>query len=143
MARDSVHTIRHVTNDPLFIQCRDGLTDEDGTQIATITSIDDVELELLTAGSDPETWSTAVTKLEGFSSIQILNDPTSPSGFSADMVAALLSISGASPQPSADATYRIVAHCTITFIAGYGSGTAKRDFVRPARIAASVETAPA
>ena len=88
MARSSVHTIRHASNDPFFIQCREGLTDEDGTQIATITSIDDIELELLTAGSDPETWSTAVTKLEGFAALQILNDPTSPSGFSADMVAA-------------------------------------------------------
>ena len=39
--------------------------------------------------------------------------------------------------------FAIGAHCTITFTAAYGSGEAKRDFVRPVRIAASLETAPA
>lgn len=138
--RASVHTIRHLSNDPFFIQCGANLKNAQGTQIATITSIDDISLEKRTEGSDPETWSEAVDTAD-FGSVQVLSDPES--GFTDDMVAGLISIGSASPVPDAGDGYQIVAHCTITFVAGYGSGTAKRDFVRPARIAASLETAPA
>ncbi len=59
------------------------------------------------------------------------------------MIAGKISIGAASTVPAAGHGHAIVAHCTITFGAAYGSGAAKRDFVRPARIAASLETAPA
>ena len=139
MARPSVHTIRHLADDPFFIQCGANLLDEDGTQIATITSIDDIALELRET-SDPETWSEAVGTAD-FPVKAIQNDPAS--GLTSDMIRGKISIGGAEPVPAAGDKYAIVAHCTITFIAGYGGGTAKRDFVRPARIAASLETAAA
>jgi hypothetical protein len=139
MARPAVHTIRHLTDEPFFIQCADGLRDENGTQVATITSIDSISLEKRES-SDPLTWSEAVG-INDFDSLQVLDDPTT--SFTDDMIAGRVSIGGASPVPAAGEGYAIVAHCTITFGAAYGGGTAKRDFVRPVRIAASLETAPA
>jgi hypothetical protein len=59
------------------------------------------------------------------------------------MIAGLISIGSGNPVPAAGDGYQIVAHCTITMLPAYGSGTAKKDFVRPVRIAASQETAPA
>lgn len=139
MARESIHTIRHLTDDPFFIQCGEALKDQKGNQVADITSIDDISLELRET-SDPETWSEAVDAAN-FGSTQIIDDPSTT--LDKDMIAGLISIGSANPVPSAGSDYAIVAHCTITFRAAYGGGTAKRDFVRLARIAPSLETAPA
>ena len=139
MGRSSVHVIRHLTDEPFFIQCAGGLVDDDGTQIATITAINDISLEKRET-EKPETWSEAVA-IANFDDLQIIDDPTS--SFSADMIGGLISIGDETPTPAAGENYYIVAHCTITLIAAYGSGTAKRDFVRKAKIPASLETAPA
>lgn len=137
--RSTIHTIRHLTDDPFFIQCGRLLRDDHGNQIATITSIDSISLELRET-DDPQTWSEAVDD-DGFGSLQILDDPKT--GYTDDMIAGLISIGAMATVPAAGDGYAIVAHCTITMVAAYGSGTAKKDFVRPARIAASLETSPA
>ena len=140
MPRDGVHTIRHLTDSPFFMECGRNLVDKDGNQIATITSIDDISLEKRTAGSDPEKWSEAVAS-ENFASTGVIDDPTS--GLTDDMIKGLISIGDEATVPEAGGGYRFVAHCTITMVAEYGSGSAKRDFVMDARIAPSLETAPA
>lgn len=138
MGRPTVHTIRHLTDEPFFIQCGGLLRDGQGNQIATIDSVDAIALEKRTASA--QTWSEAVDD-DGFNSVQVIDDPES--GLTDDMIAGLVSIGAAATVPAAGDGYAIVAHCTITMLAPYGSGTAKKDFVRPVRIAASLETAPA
>lgn len=56
--RTSVHTIRHLADEPFFIQCAENLKGPDGLQAATITSIDGISLENRET-TDPQTWSEA------------------------------------------------------------------------------------
>lgn len=138
MARSSVHTFTKLKNEPFFVQCAANLTQPDGTQAGTITSIDTIRLEKR-VGNKPETWSEAVAS-SGFSDLQILTDPSS--SLSSDMIAGVLTADRDADPEDGDG-YMIVAECTVTLVAGLGGGSVGMVFRRPARIAAGSITAPA
>lgn len=137
MARRAVHTFTKLVDEPFFIQCEDRLKQPDGTQAATITSIDTQRLEQRDS-SDPETWSEAVAST-GFSNMQILGDAD---GFdNADMVAGVLTADRDDVPPDGDG-YMVVVECTVTLVAALGGGSHGMVFRRPARIVAGLVTAP-
>jgi len=132
----TAHTFTKLVDEPFFIQCADLLKAPDGSQVATITSVDTIRLELRETKT-PETWSVAVAA-GGFSSLQVLDD----GGFTDAMIAGLMTADrDATPAPGED--YMLVAECTITFGAEFGGGAAGKVFRRPARIVAGSVTAPA
>lgn len=136
--RSSVHTFTKLKDEPFFIQCGDRLKQPDGTQAATITSIDTQRLENKTS-DDPVEWSEAVPST-GFSSMQILGDP---SGFdNADMIGGILDADRDDVPADGDG-YMIVVECTVTLVAALGGGSHGMVFRRPARIVAGSVTAPA
>lgn len=138
MARSRIHVFTKLKDEPFFIQCSDRLTQPDGTQAATITSIDTQRLEKRQT-EDPETWSEVVAE-GGFSSMQILDDPKS--GFTDDMIGGLLT-ADRDDDPADGEGYRIIIECTVTFVAALGGASTGMVFRRDARIAAGSVTAPA
>lgn len=135
--RATKHTFTKLVDEPFFIRCGENLTDDDGNQVATISSIDTQRLERkVTESPETETWEVAVDS-SGFSTMQILADGS----YSSAMIGGVLTADpDTAPAPGED--YMLVVECTIAFVAGYGGGSAERVFRRPARIAPSASTAP-
>ncbi len=138
MARPSVHTFTKLLSEPFFIQCADSLRAPDGTQAATIVSIDTIRLEYRVT-DDPEKWEEAIAAA-GFGSLQVIDDPAS--GFTDDMIAGTITADrDAVPAPGDG--YMIVAECTIELVPALGGAQVGKVFRRPARIVAGAVTAPA
>jgi hypothetical protein len=137
MASPAVHTATKLVEEPWFIEGRYVLS-RDGTQIATVVSVDEVRLEHRTS-SDPETWE-IVFEDDDFSSLQVLDDD----GFDDTIAAGLLAADPDDDPPAGrDQVYMLLAICTIEFTAAYGGDQVGKVFRRPWRIPASALTAPA
>lgn len=138
MSESAVLTLTKLKDEPFFIVCTENLRGprSNPIQAATITSIDTIRLERMTA-SDPEVWEVAVTA-SGFTALQVLDDSVFTDAIIAGVVTA---DPDASPAPGND--YMLVAECTIQFVAAFGGSSTGKVFRRPVRIPATATTAPA
>lgn len=137
MARQAVLTFTKLKDEPFFIQCAESLRGprNNPIQAATITSIDTIRLERQVSVA-LDTWEEAVA-YAGFANLQVLDDGT----FTDAMIAGTVTADrDASPAPGE--AYRIVAECTIEFVAAFGSSSTGKVFRAPARIVAGSITAP-